>query len=143
MLGPSGAAYTCPMTMTEPIARLTTTSVGHALIEELMAGDWDAAASLLSPDVQFRAVTPGNFFELAGRSDVLAQLRRWFTQGWRDSLDGFEDGAVEGRTGMRYQVRWSDEYSRRFVFEQQVYYEVDARGVTWIELMCSGHVPVR
>jgi hypothetical protein len=134
--------YTFSMTLTPVANRPTSTTLGHALLDRLMAADWDGAGALLSADVQFRAITPRKFFELESRSDVIAAFRNWFLAGWRDGVDGVEDGAVEGRARLRYRVRWTDAYGQPFVFEQQVYYEADDSGITWIELMCSGHIPV-
>ncbi|MDP1794752.1 MAG: hypothetical protein Q8K63_11530 [Acidimicrobiales bacterium] len=120
----------------------TTTTIGAALIDRLMAGDGSSAAALLAPNAQFRAITPRKFIEQSGPEAIVATFNNWFRAGWREDLETFEDGAVEGRERMRYRVRWSDDYGQRFVFEQQVYYEADGSGITWIELMCSGHMPL-
>ncbi len=130
------------MTTTATTTTATTTSIGAALIERLMAGDSTGATALLSPAAQFRAITPRKFIELSGNADIIATLNNWFRAGWREGLESFEDGSVEGRQRMRYRVRWSDDYGQRFVFEQQVYYEADGSGITWLELMCSGYMPL-
>lgn len=117
-----------------------TTTYGETLIDRLMAGDSDGALAVLSPDATFRGITPRKFIEATGRDEIVATFNNWFRAGWREGLESFEDGAVEGRDRMRYRVRWSDAYAQRFVFEQQVYYEADDTGITWLELMCSGHM---
>ena len=107
-----------------------------------MAADWDAAARLLAPEVEFRGLTPKKFFELSSREAVIDQYRKWFEAGTLDRVEGFEDGAVEQRLRMRYRVFWTNAEAQPFSFEQTVYYEADDRGITWISLMCSGHVAV-
>ena len=119
----------------------TTTSLGNALVDRLMAQDWDGAGALLSPTVEFRGLTPKKVFELDNRDDVISQYRRWFEAGTLDRMDGFEDGAIEQRLRMRYRVYWTNAESEPYSFEQTVYYEADEGGITWIELMCSGHIP--
>lgn len=136
------ASYNGPMTTIMETPAAATHTIGEALVDRLMAGDASGAAALLSPDVQFRAVTPKKFFELAGRDDVMAAFDRWFRAGWREALESFAADAVGPRQHMTYRVRWSDEYCRRFVFEQHVYYEADGSGITWVELLCSGHIGV-
>lgn len=128
--------------MTATATTTTTTSIGEAFIDRLMVGDARSATALLAPAAQFRAVTPRKFIEQTGPDAIVATFNNWFKAGWREGLESFEDGAVEGRDRMRYRVRWSNEYGQRFVFEQHVYYEADDRGITWIELMCSGHMPL-
>lgn len=128
------------MTMLQTTTRPTDTTMGRALVDRLMAGDFDGAGALLSPDITFRAVTPRKFLEFGSRDDVVAAFKNWFKAGWREGLEGFEDGECENRLRMRYRVLWSDEYSERFAFEQHVYYECDDSGITWLELMCSGHL---
>lgn len=123
-------------------ATLTATSIGHDLITRLMAGDSNGAADLLAPNVHVRGVTPGRFLDIADRDSAIKAFNNWFKAGWREGLECFENGETYGRTSMTYRVRWSDAYGQRFVFEQHVYYETNDEGISWLELMCSGHRPV-
>lgn len=123
-------------------ATLTETTIGHDLLTRLMAGDAKGAKALLAPNVHFRGVTPGRFIEFNDNEAAVEMFNKWFKAGWREAIESFEDGECYGRRSMTYRVRWSDEYYQRFVFEQHVYYEADGSGITWLELICSGHRPI-
>ena len=143
----SGQAYTCRMTTvliapTESPLTNGTTTAGEEFIRKIMRGDSNGAAALLAPDVHLRGVTPRRLIELNDRDAAMAMFDLWFGQGWRDGLDGFSDTEVLGRRAMTYRVRWSNAYGQRFAFEQHVYYETTDNGITWIELVCSGHRPL-
>ncbi len=118
----------------------TTTSLGNELLDRLTAKDWNGVTAMLAPNVHFRGVTPKKFLEFDDRAEVVEQYRKWY-DAQIDGVEDFEDGAIEQRRRMRYSVYWTNEEAQKMVFEQAVYYESDDTGITWIELMCSGHLP--
>ncbi len=113
--------------------------LGEQLIRAAAANDFEAAAALLAPDVEFRGLTPGRMFEAGDRDAFVAILEAWFAP-VRD-LETVEGGIVVDRPSVRYRVRIA-EGGEQFVFEQNAYYDVADGLISKLHLVCSGDRPV-
>jgi hypothetical protein len=118
-------------------------------IGERFAGalaDRDAAAlkALLRTDVDFKAMTPGKFWE-AHDVDVIVDetmLGTWFEPERRITETLAVDTDTLGpmdRVGYRFRVRRPD---GEFTIEQQAYYVTDGDQISWLRIMCSGFLPL-
>lgn len=100
--------------------------------------------ALLRSDVDFRAMTPGKFWE-ATDVDVIVDetmLGTWFSPERRiaEVLAVETDGVGSlDRVGYRFKVQRPD---GEFVVEQQAYFETVGEKISWLRIMCSGFVPL-
>ncbi|MGZ4674114.1 MAG: hypothetical protein ACXVH5_09590 [Ilumatobacteraceae bacterium] len=108
--------------------------------------DKDAAGlkGLLRSDVDFRAMTPGRFWE-ATDIDVIVDdtmLGTWFEPQRKITevlaIESDSLGEMD-RVGYRFKVERPE---GAFVIEQQAYYETDGEKISWLRIMCSGFIPV-
>jgi hypothetical protein len=121
-----------------------TTDLGTRLAEAIAAKDTDAVVSLLSPGVDFKAVTPRKFWEAATPTEVLDVLfGHWFQEDARiDALVEVTTGPpVEDteRVGYRFAITNSD---GAHTLEQQAYYRADGDRIGYLRVVCSGFRPV-
>jgi len=121
-----------------------TASLGASFANAIAAKDVDALLAVLSPDVSFRALTPGSLFESRSATEVVNDviLGRWFEP--TDHIEGIEATDYDSigdcnHVGYRMQVRNAE---GSFVVEQQAYYETDGDRITWLRIMCAGYRPV-
>jgi hypothetical protein len=109
-------------------------------------GTKDAAGlrQILRPDVDFRAMTPGRFWEATDVETVIEEmLGKWFepTDDVREivSIETGDDIGPVHRVGYRFAVTNPD---GDFVVEQQAYYNLDDAGqIARLRVMCCGFVP--
>lgn len=119
--------------------------LGIRFAKALAAKDVPALLDVLSPDVDFRALTPGRAWEASSAKDVLDDIvfRIWFEPTDHiEALERIEPGESVGprhRIGYRLRVQNAD---GAFAVDQQAYYEVDNERITWLRVMCAGFVPV-
>ncbi|MGZ7036187.1 MAG: hypothetical protein ACXVIQ_13320 [Ilumatobacteraceae bacterium] len=108
--------------------------------------DKDAAGlkGLLRSDVDFRAMTPGRFWE-ATDIDVIVDdtmLGTWFEPQRKITevlaIESDSLGEMD-RVGYRFKVERPE---GAFVIEPQAYYETDGEKISWLRIMCSGFIPV-
>jgi len=122
----------------------TAAAVGARFARSLAAKDAGALKAILRPDVDFRAMTPGKFWE-ASDPDVIVDemvLGTWFSPERRiTAVLGVETDHVAtlDRVGYRFKVQRPD---GEFVIEQQAYYEMDGERISWLRIMCTGFLPV-
>ena len=96
--------------------------------------------ALLRPDVEFRAMTPGRFWEADSADAVVDDilLGQWFEPS-DEITEIFEvETATVGsrqRVGYRFGVTNSE---GDFVVEQQAYFEPDGDQIGWLRIMCAG-----
>lgn len=118
--------------------------VGIRFVKALAVKDVPALLDVLSPDVNFRALTPGRAWEALTAKDVVDDivLRHWFEP--TDHIEGLEwiepgkNAGPRHRLGYRFRVRNDDGL---FVVDQQAYFEVANERITWLRVMCAGFVP--
>ena len=119
-------------------------SPGERFVAALAAKDGDALRAVLDPALDFRALTPGKFWECDGADDLVDRvvLGHWFeptdriTEVLRVDTD---DVGARHRVGYRLGVTNDD---GDHMVEQQAYYESDGDRITWLRIMCAGYQPV-
>ena len=120
-----------------------TTTAGEAFAAALAAKDFERLLGLLDPEIDFRGLTPGRFWEAGDAESVVSGvLRQWFEDSDEiESLERVETDVVADRerVGYRFVVTNPD---GRFVVEQQAYLtERDGR-IVWMRALCSGFRPI-
>ena len=140
--------------------------LGRAFIESLVSRDFALTASLLHPDLSFRGLTPGRYWEAEPPviSSALAILKQWFFEG-DDTLEEILRCSVErvGRTrfGERFKLSYAfrakspsscESYAQRnlgtvapdadWVVRQEAYYDVRDARVAWMIVLCGGYQPL-
>ena len=117
--------------------------LGARFVEALAAKDFAQVASLLHPEVDFRGMTPGRFWEANTATQVVDEvLRSWFEDSDQiDELLEVDTGRVADRERVGYRLAVSTP-DGRFVVEQQAYYETIDGSITWMRALCSGFRPV-
>jgi hypothetical protein len=119
-----------------------TETLGAALAEALSRKDFDEVASLLHPEIDFRALTPGRNWEASSpRAVVDDVLKKWFEPSDElERLVSVKVGAVEDRerVAYRFELRNPD---GDFVVEQQAYYTQREGRIGWMRVLCSGFRP--
>ena len=114
--------------------------LGERFAHALAAKDADALRGLLEPALDFRAMTPGRFWEANGSVAVIDDilLGQWF----EPSDDIKEVISVEtGAVGRRHRVGYCfrvENPDGRYLVEQQAYYEHDGARITWLRVICAG-----
>jgi hypothetical protein len=118
--------------------------LGEAFAHAIAAKDAAALLEVLSPDVDFRAMTPGRFWEASSAAEVVNDVifGRWFGDSDRiDGVDAIESDVVvdRRRVGYRFRVTNAD---GTFLVEQHAYFGVERDRIDWLRVMCSGYRPV-
>lgn len=119
-------------------------TVGEAFARSLAAKDAAGLKALLRPGVDFRAMTPGRFWQSDDVDDIVDAtiLGTWFDTGSEIvGLLGLETEEVGGleRVGYRFGVSRPD---GEFVVAQQAFLEVRDGTIGWLRIMCAGYRPV-
>jgi hypothetical protein len=121
-----------------------TEHIGERFARALANKDAAALKALLRTDVDFKAMTPGKFWE-AHDADMIVDdtiLGTWFQPERRITetlaVDTDTLGSMD-RVGYRFQVRCPD---GEFTIEQQAYYVTDGDKMSWLRIMCTGFLPV-
>jgi hypothetical protein len=123
---------------------MTSTSRGEVFARALAAKDADGLRRVLQPELDFRAMTPGKFWEASDADTVIDDIvfGRWFepTDEIRE-LIALETDTVghRHRVGYRLRVKNAD---GEHVVEQQAYYELQDERISWLRIMCAGYMPV-
>ncbi len=120
----------------------TAEDLGRAFAEALSVKDFDSAARLLDPAVDFRALTPNMNWQATGPDEVVqTALREWF--GEKHELEGMisvETGSFADRETVAYSFRGRNEEGP-YVVEQQAYFTTEGGRINWIRILCSGIRP--
>ncbi len=119
------------------------TTQGEAFAQALAAKSPAAVEAVTSPDIDFRAMTPGRF----GAAGSTAELVEILFGSWLEptdevvSLVSTSTGSVSTRQHVTYRLhlRNADGDS---LMEQQMYYKVTDGRISWARVMCSGFVPI-
>ena len=115
-------------------------TLGRRFVEAVAARDVAAVEALLAPDVDFKGLTPGRFWEASSPEGVVdAVLGHWFEDSDHiDRVAAIEEGApVEDtqRVGYRFEVTNGD---GPHLVEQQVYYRERDGRIGYLRAVCSG-----
>jgi hypothetical protein len=117
--------------------------VGERFARALADKDAGALKTLLRPDVDFRAMTPGKFWESTDVDTIVDKtlLGTWFDPDRRVTsvlaIETDSIGSLE-RVGYRFEVQRPD---GEFVIEQQAYFATDGEKISWLRIMCTGFLP--
>lgn len=113
---------------------------GRRLAEAVAAKDRATLLDLLSPEVDFKGLTPGRFWE-ATSAEAAADvyLGNWVEESDHvDALAQIEDGpTVEDTEQVRYRFHLSNA-DGQFAMEQHAYYRTDGARITYLRVLCSG-----
>jgi hypothetical protein len=118
-------------------------NLGSGFAEALARKDFDAVASLLHPEVDFRGLTPKRNWEASNPGDVIQGiLRQWFEDS--DNIDELLDVQTDSfsdreRVGYRFRGHNPD---GDFVVEQQAYIGERDGQIGWMRVVCSGFRPL-
>ena len=118
--------------------------VGERFARALAEKDAVGLKALLRSDVDFRAMTPGKFWEASDVDVIVDQtmLGTWFDPERRITevlaVETDSVGSLD-RVGYRFKVERPD---GQFVIEQQAYFETDGDKISWMRIMCSGFLPL-
>ena len=119
-------------------------ALGDGFARALADKRWPDLLVLLSPDVLFKGMTPGRFWEASSPAQLVTDvLQHWFEES--DDIEEVIDVAVHpvaDRWGIRYELRVRNADGLHLV-EQQGYFDVGPDGaVTRMHLMCAGFRPL-
>ena len=122
---------------------MTQGSAAHDLVEAIVAQDLSRAASLLHPEIDFRAMTPRKVWEADGPAEIEAIFRKWFASPGEEihSIEATESATIQDATRVGWTVRISDADGPS-VFEQQAYVRERDGRIGWLRVMCSGWRPL-
>jgi hypothetical protein len=119
--------------------------IGMRFATALLARDWAGVKAVLDPAVDFRAVTPNQFWEAETADDA---VERAFSQWYESPDDAYEVldiaiGRVAGRHRAVYSYRLRDAKGE-YVAEQTAYFDTDAGEdrITKLRILCTGPVPI-
>ena len=120
----------------------STSTVGRAFAEALLAKDWPRLESLLDDGIDFRGLTPGRPWEASSAKELIDTV---FTQWFEPTDDIYETIAVatdeitdRQRVVYRFRVRNpQDDY----VCEQTAYYDEIGGKIIKLRILCSGFLP--
>ena len=123
---------------------LVMTTLGERFARALAAKDAAEVRAVTTQDLDFRAMTPGRFWEAHSHDDLLEVL----FANWLEPSDevvallGTSTGEVSTRQHVAYRLhlRNADGDS---LMEQQMYYNVVGDRISWARVMCSGFVPLQ
>ena len=117
-------------------------TLGADFAAAMAAKDYERAASLLDPDVDFRGLTPNQVWEASSPQQVVDEiLTGWFTESDHvEELFGVESGSVSDREHVAYRFRGHND-DGPFVVEQQAYFTERNGRIDWIRVLCSGFRP--
>jgi hypothetical protein len=114
--------------------------IGKRFAEAIAAKDSGALLEVLDPDVDFRGLTPGRFWEATSATMLVDDfvLGKWFEPSDHiDALEEVQSGSVAGRDRVSYLLRITND-DGTFLVEQQAYYDVENDRITWLRVLCSG-----
>ena len=142
---PFAGVDACRAFVTQGLKELSTEpDLGESFARAIAAKNATALLGLLSPEVDFRAMTPGRFWEASSAEEVVNDVifGKWFEDTDRiDAVDAIECDTVAGRrrVGYRFRVTNAD---GAFLVEQQAYFDAERDHIDWLRIMCSGYLPV-
>lgn len=122
---------------------MSTNGLGPRFARAIADRDIDAFTALLAPEVDFKALTPGRFWEGSNPDDVLDTVfGHWFEETDRvDELVAVTEGPdVEDTHHVGYRFAITNPDGAHTV-EQQAYYRADGDRIGYLRVVCSGYRP--
>lgn len=115
-----------------------------AFVDAFGSKDRARLKSLLHPDVDFKALTPGRLWEAESADELVddVMLGAWFEPS--DVIDEVvsvetEPIGLRHRVGYRFRVTNGD---GTHIVEQQAYVELDGEQIAWMRVVCAGYQPI-
>lgn len=117
--------------------------LGEQFAIALAHKDARALKALVTTDVDFRGMTPGDTWEPTGADELVDEvlLGAWFEPTDRvTEVLSVETGRVgqRRRVGYRFAVTNAD---GDYLVEQQAYFDVADGQISWLRIVCSGYQP--
>src|SRR5262245_66308803 len=111
-------------------------AMGERFVQALAKKDTQALLDVLDPDVDFRGLTPGRFWEASSAQALVDDviLGAWFEAD--DHIDALEDvqlGSVADRHRVSYLLRVSNR-DGDFLVEQTAYFGVEKGRINWLRI---------
>jgi hypothetical protein len=119
-------------------------NVGQRFARAIAAKDREDLLHALSPEVDFRGLTPKNDWQAATGEDFVDNvlLGRWFGPGVRiRALQRVETDAFADTERVSYRLELENA-AGQFLCEQQAYYRTTDGRISWLRIVCSGFRPV-
>ena len=116
-------------------------TLGDRFARLLAAKDFQAVSALLHPEIDFKGLTPGRFWDASGPAGVNDVLQQWFEP--QDDIKGIV-ALSNGGIGDRSRITWRFAVTTPdgdFEVEQNAYYEDDGDRITMMRVLCSGFQP--
>jgi len=119
--------------------------IGERFVRAIAAKDGPGLLALLAPQVDFRALTPGRFWEANSAVEVVNEgiFGHWFETTDRIvAIEHIEHDVVvdRERVGYRFRVINTD---CAYAVDQQAYFGVENDVIAWLRIMCAGKQPVQ
>ncbi|HEU4512566.1 MAG TPA: hypothetical protein VFR87_05630 [Nocardioidaceae bacterium] len=118
-------------------------SIAERLVDAIAGHDAAALTGVLAPDVDFRGLTPGRFWEAHSPDEVVdVVLGHWFAESDHiDEVTSVEHGDDVGDTHrLAYRFDITNPAGSSTV-EQQVYYRTTDGHLSYLRVVCSGFRP--
>jgi hypothetical protein len=115
---------------------------GERFAEAIATRDAASMAGLMAADVDFRGITPNQFWEAKDPTNVVdVVLGNWFEETDHiRSVVRAEAPEVSDTRHVSYRFDIDNEDGARVV-EQQAYYRTEGDKVVWMRVVCSGFRP--
>jgi hypothetical protein len=125
-------------------AATTAQGTGRRFVTALAARDAPALLAMFSDKPDFRAITPGRYWQPGTAAEVVNDviLGAWFGPGEIvEQVQAAETGRVGGRhtLGYRLMVASGD---GRYLVDQHAYFDLTDGKITWMRVLCSGFQPI-
>jgi hypothetical protein len=119
------------------------TSTARVFAEAMAEKDAVRLRAMMHPRVDFKALTPGRFWEANDRDAVLdIFFGDWFPEHEQiESLDRVETDAFADRQRVGYRMSVATDGGPTMV-EHQAYLTAENNKIVWLRLMCSGKRPI-
>jgi hypothetical protein len=118
--------------------------LGEQFAASLAKKDRAALFALLADEMDFRAMTPGRFWEASTPTDVVDDviLGHWFEPSDHiEALESVETAEIADRTRVGYLLKVRNDDGMHLVEQQAYLAEQDGR-ISWLRVMCSGYRPI-
>jgi hypothetical protein len=122
------------------VTTVHTTEVAERFLEALSRRDFAALGATFADDGRLRGLVPKALREAEGPDAVAERFAIW-NDGEDWELLGSEVEPVADLLRIRWRIGATDPELGRVIFEQIAYTEVGERGITRMNLVCSGERP--
>jgi hypothetical protein len=120
-------------------------NVGESFARAIAAKDREQILQTLSPEIDFRGVTPRKNWEAATGEDFVDRilLGTWFGPGDTiRALQRVETDAFSDTERVSYRLELENA-NGQFLCEQQAYYRTTGGRISWLRIACSGFRPLK